>query len=650
MKNITLSLLLALLLCAPLASEARTKGFVIVIDPKSLSEARAEVEAYAGAIRDVNGLKVYTVEDKWGVPDSIRAMLQRARRDWNIVGAVFVGDIPVPMIRDAQHLSSAFKMSQSMPRKDSSIPSDRYYDDFSLRFVPLGHDEGTPLYYYSLTGASAQHVRPDIYTGRIRPTDAGGTSRYAKLRAYLSKVVREKRRTNRLDRILFFTGQGSLNDSRVAAMDEKTGFYDHFPHLRSDPHASITYVDFDQEKYIKPTLMNALQRADLDLSILHHHGDYDTQYLNREHKDVPDSVDRDLRDLHLRDFAAYGFAPNSRFVIFDACYNGAFQMPDCIANEYIFSPGSTVACMAGTVNLIQDKWYDRFIGLLSYGHTVGEINNYQEILESHIIGDPTFTFTPEKGISESATGDGKALSLLTRYRAGKVKSSELLNILRTAPEDQLRLQALKLIAEVNDSNTVKGLATAAYDRCEMVQRFAVNLIRDNSTPELAVPLVDLWTDAATSARVRSDAEMSIEYFPGDVLLKAYDKVMSQRQLVNRDSLDRRYVKRMEKYGDYWLKDVRELVADTLKDKSFRFTASAMRLYCPASGIPLILDYITAPHDDARRIALTEAIGWYGRSYLRDSIARTTLRMSRDNSLSPALRDEALKTYRRVTGQ
>lgn len=58
MKNITLSLLLALLLCAPLASEARTKGFVIVIDPKSLSEARAEVEAYAGAIRDVNGLKV----------------------------------------------------------------------------------------------------------------------------------------------------------------------------------------------------------------------------------------------------------------------------------------------------------------------------------------------------------------------------------------------------------------------------------------------------------------------------------------------------------------------------------------------------------------------------------------------------------------
>ena len=96
---------------------------------------------------------------------------------------------------------------------------------------------------------------------------------------------------------------------------------------------------------------------------------------------------------------------------------------------------------------------------------------------------------------------------------------------------------------------LKGLATAAYDRCEMVQRFAVNLIRDNSTPELAVPLVDLWTDATTSARVRSDAEMSIEYFPGDVLLKAYDKVMSQRQLVNRDSLDRRYVKRMEKYGD-----------------------------------------------------------------------------------------------------
>ena len=109
-------------------------GFAIVVDPKSYQHAQAELKAYAQAVEQVNGLKVYTVVDRWGIPDSIRTALQRLyyqKRD-PIVGAVFVGDIPVPMIRDAQHLTSAFKMNQTNPRQESSVPSDRYYDDFSL--------------------------------------------------------------------------------------------------------------------------------------------------------------------------------------------------------------------------------------------------------------------------------------------------------------------------------------------------------------------------------------------------------------------------------------------------------------------------------------------------------------------------------------
>jgi len=36
------------------------------------------------------------------------------------------------MIRDAQFLTSAFKMDQKRPWQQSSIPSDRYYDDFDF--------------------------------------------------------------------------------------------------------------------------------------------------------------------------------------------------------------------------------------------------------------------------------------------------------------------------------------------------------------------------------------------------------------------------------------------------------------------------------------------------------------------------------------
>mgnify|MGYP006895909346 CR=1 FL=1 len=85
---------------------------------------------------------MYVIVDRWQVPDSIRARLMalHTQKHDAIVGAVLVGDIPVPMVRDAQYLTSAFKMDQSRDRRESSVPSDRFYDDFSLRFCPLGKD------------------------------------------------------------------------------------------------------------------------------------------------------------------------------------------------------------------------------------------------------------------------------------------------------------------------------------------------------------------------------------------------------------------------------------------------------------------------------------------------------------------------------
>ena len=171
-------------------------GFAIVIDQKSYNEAKAQVDAYASVVEQLHGMKSYIVIDRWQVPDSIRAALIRmhSQKQDPVIGAVLVGDIPVAMVRDAQHMTSAFKMDQRRDRRESSVPSDRYYDDFGLRFRPLGKDAEEPYFYYSLTADSRQNVQPTIYSGRIRPTDAGGTSRYEKLRAYLTKLVEEKRR------------------------------------------------------------------------------------------------------------------------------------------------------------------------------------------------------------------------------------------------------------------------------------------------------------------------------------------------------------------------------------------------------------------------------------------------------------------------
>lgn len=635
---------LTLILLQPIKA---AKGFAIIIDQKSLNEAKNEIEAYAKAIKDVNKMKVYTIVDRWGVPDSIRACLRSMYYQGKIQGAVFIGDIPIPMIRDAQHLTSAFKMDQRLPKEKSSVPSDRFYDDFGLQFRFLEKDSTSTLYYYSLKSRSEQYVHSNLFTGRIRPTDVGGTSRYDKLRKYLRKVVEEKNAHNRLDRIFFLTGSGSIDESRVAVMDEKIQYYEHFPWLKNCTREAVKYVDYAQEKYIKFTLMDELQREDLDLSVLHHHGDFDTQYLNKEHKDVPKDYDEKMRDLHLSDFAEYKYNPSSRVVIFDACFNGAFQNEDCIANEYIFSNGKTIACMGGSVNVIQDKWYDRMLGLLAFGHTIGEVNNYQELLESHIIGDPTFCFATETDIKESETADGQVWKLTQDFWNKKISSSKLLELLKTSPYDQVRMQALQFLAHMNNADFVKGIAIAAEDRYEMVQRFAMNYIKTNGSDELAKPLLQTWTNPSTSARVKTDARMAVEFFKKDVLQRTYNEIWPKKNYVDKDSLGTKFYSIISKYGNYWEKEVDEIIADTLKDSAFRFSATCMRLYCPHSRIPDILKYIKDSKNDARRIPLIEAMGWYKYSYQAHIIAKAAKQLSEDSQQSEAVREEALKTYNRI---
>ncbi|MCH4211486.1 MAG: C25 family cysteine peptidase [Prevotella sp.] len=625
------------------------KGFVICIDSVSYRQAETEVKAYAKAIGQVQGMKVYTLIDKWNVPDSIRKNLYKMYRHGKISGVVFIGDIPIPMICDGQHLTSAFKMDQRQPRQESSVPSDRFYDDFGLKFNYLDHDAGTPLYYYSLRGDSEQQIHCNLFSGRIRPTDAGGVSRYEKLRRYLRKVVEEKRSGNYLDRVLFFRGKGCLSDSRVAVMDEKLAYYEHFPWLKSVPGESISYLDCSRDPYIKIRLMNELQRPDLDLAVLHHHGDYNIQYLNDPCKGAPEKEDSAMRDLHLSDFATYHFKPNCRVIILDACFNCAFQKENCIANAYIFSEGHTVACMGGTVNMIQDKRYDRLIGLLGLGFTIGEINKYQGTLESHIIGDPTFTFKMKKGVRIHHCADWLAYQMIHQDEKGKLSPARLLKDIQTSPYREVRLQALEQLAIYHrGKDLVKGITCACHDQNEMIQRFAVKYIRQCGDSILAVPLMNLLISSHTSLRVLFDAEETIKVFPKDVLVNALSRIYPDYLLVDSDSVRNELFSYIQKYANYWDPQIDKLLNDSLSDGQFRFYASCMRLYCPHSRIPDMMKYVeNNHHKENRRQMIMEAMGWYTRSYNTPYIASVALQMSRDHSLGEALRNEALKTYNRV---
>ncbi|MGE5401241.1 MAG: HEAT repeat domain-containing protein, partial [Ignavibacteriales bacterium] len=126
-------------------------SFAIVIDEETYHEAKDAVLAYRDAVEN-DGLSTYILINDWKNPDEIRSeIIKLYNQQPPLEGIVLVGDIPIPMIRNAEHLTSSFKYeNNSLSYFNSSVPSDRFYDDFNLQFRYLTQDEENKLcFYYS---------------------------------------------------------------------------------------------------------------------------------------------------------------------------------------------------------------------------------------------------------------------------------------------------------------------------------------------------------------------------------------------------------------------------------------------------------------------------------------------------------------------
>ncbi|MCR5780581.1 MAG: HEAT repeat domain-containing protein [Bacteroidaceae bacterium] len=726
MKKTILSLFM---LCLAISSFAGAKrdGFAIVIDPTSLSQAKAEVEAYAAAIEQAHGLKVYTIVDRWGIPDSIRAELIRlhAQKEEPVIGAVFVGDIPVPMIRDAQHMTSAFKMDQSQPRKKSSVPSDRFYDDFNLKFRFLERDSDANYFYYSLAADGAQRTYPTIYSGRIRPSDVNGVNRYEKLRAFLRKAVAMKQQPRQLQKMFFFSGHGYISDSKVARMDEKVAWFEHFPQL-NDKRSRISYMDHSDHNPVKEHFMCELMRGDLDFAHLHHHGAPEMEYFNgakqlttvkqakefilknvrqhimeakqrgrdwektkatlKERFDLPDSwlenvLDEQLAiqdsledaadDLYLEDFAVYGYQPNSPVVIIDACYCGSFHLDDCIADEYIFQPGTTVAVVANTVNSLQDKWSDCMMGLIAEGGCIGDMPRFSTYLESHVIGDPTFRYEPADGkgldidhlinenkpatwrkLLKSPKADLQCLAIWQLCRLGLMTSSELRKIYESSRLDLVRLMALVKIADFRDDNAIEVIKAASQDAFEMAQRFSLKYIHDSGDERLIPALIAVSIENNTSDRVNFDARAAIGVYPKDKLLAEFAKQFDSPEVktLKKDTIRALIARTIEVYAGRGAQEIEEL--DTAQNaKEIKFAIRSQRNNLVHAYVPFFLDYINRPTTTVeQQVMILEALGWHPRSYQAPLIADRCMAIYKDERYDPQVRNEALKTYNRVNAK
>ncbi|MFP4467712.1 MAG: HEAT repeat domain-containing protein [Bacteroidales bacterium] len=422
-------------------------AFAIFVDHDTYTQVSEAVHAYRDMLESTENLSTYIVKDQWRNPMHVRKELMDLHAaDQRIEGVVFVGDIPVAMVRQAQHMTTAFKMhEENFPRERSSVASDRFYDDFDLDFEYIGQDDERPSWhYYQLTENSSQQISSDVYSGRIRPMEEGRNP-YSQIEDYLYKVIEDRRQQNELNHLLTFLGYGSNSECMVAWASERIALSQQFPQVNK-PGNSFRFLNFGTGDHIKANLINELQREKLDLALLTKHGSVGIQHLSHGQKptnDIRDHVERVRQSIYLildndtideqrENYARRMGIPmewvkntepsdnylsreeldqmgniyvedidnmtaNARLIILDACYNGSFHHPENIGSAYIFNPGNTIVTVGNSVNVLQDNYPYQYLGLLTNGVRIGHLRQHVNTLESHIIGDPTFRFFSSAG-------------------------------------------------------------------------------------------------------------------------------------------------------------------------------------------------------------------------------------------------------------
>jgi hypothetical protein len=700
-------------------SFGQSTRFAIVVDKETYKLAQTEIDLYKATL-DAEGLTTEIVVDRWNHPDSIRSFLKKQYTLGKAFeGAVFIGNIPIPMIRDAQHLTSAFKMDQDKYAwSRSSVPSDRFYEDFDLKFDYLKQDTITPSYfYYGLRYDSPQSLSPDIYTGRIKIYNDEDCSR---LKAYLRKVVAAHREQNVVDEVLFFAGHGYNSESWIARMDEKVALLQQFPQLNRQANG-LEYIDHSFDTHIKHRLLAQLEREDLDIALLHHHGGATAQYLNGSPKvdGVNQSIDnlkyyirskmqdavrrkRDLDKTIESYMKTYGFPrewfenfddpevmkedsifwssmdisseeldnynANARFIMFDACFNGSFHKPDYLSSKYVFGAGRTIAAQGNTVNAIQDKFPDRYIGLLSTGMRVGEWNRMVCYLESHIIGDPTFRFTPTEsknsfqtikgyhannkkivGLLNNPLPDVRSWALRTLYINGYPQLSELLK--RTylqSPIGTERLECLLLLAELRDDNFLQVLQMAFDDSYELVRRSAAILAWKTGDPRIAPQVAKAMVDPNCPDRVRYHLREAIGFFDKDLISAELAKVDYKDDFngYKKKIVEETKVKVDSSWSAY-LGYMKDITSPTTSAKDRDFAIRALRNKTYHQGVNQLIQYFGNCNNEQIQISLLEVLGWYRYSYNKRAVVSFCQKVIADEKVSKAIKQEAERTINRL---
>ena len=205
---------------------------------------------------------------------------------------------------------------------------------------------------------------------------------------------------------------------------------------------------------------------------------------------VRDSIDAVDRNILLEDLNK--LKPGAGGPYSTPGYNGSFHEEGYVAGSYLFIPGSqTITAQGNTVNVLQDKIADQFLGYMDMGVRLGFWQKEVVTLESHMLGDPTYRFAACKKSDEwnrvLAVGAPEAywrellkarkpvqrtMAIKQLTTMGCMTSATLKEIFEQDASYIVRMQALLQSAKFADENTVAIIMNAFHDPYENVRRQA----------------------------------------------------------------------------------------------------------------------------------------------------------------------------------
>ncbi|MDE6371035.1 MAG: HEAT repeat domain-containing protein, partial [Duncaniella sp.] len=292
MKTQIVTLILAAATCAGAWADVKidkpVKGgnptaFAIITDKATYEATAPAMKRYRDAV-EADGLDTYIVSDEWADPTAVREAIKKLyASEPRLEGMVLVGDVPVAMVRNAQHFTTAFKMDEdNFPIHESSAPSDRFYDCLDLEFRFLQPDTtDSALFYYELTEDCPQKLEPTFYSARIRYPKERGGDKYEAISRFLDKAAKAKAdmKNDYIDRVVSFNGHGYNSDCLIAWMDEEKAYRENFPEAFKTA-TGFKHWNFRMAEPMKYRLMEELERPGTDVFMFHEHGGPTTQYIN----------------------------------------------------------------------------------------------------------------------------------------------------------------------------------------------------------------------------------------------------------------------------------------------------------------------------------------------------------------------------------